>query len=324
VTFLATTHGARLIVSALALLCAVGALLAGAPQAQGPAKSILRGDRLRFAVIGDFGYEGQAAADVAALVRGWEPDLIITTGDNNYPNGAASTIDGNIGRYYAPFIAPYAGAHGPGAAQNMFFPSLGNHDWEAPEAQPYVDFFTLPGNERYYDFAAGPVHFFALDSDQREPDGITADSRQAAWLRDRLPRSGEAWRIVYLHHPPYSSGDHGNTPETQWPYEEWGATAVLAGHEHSYERLQVAGIPYFVNGLGGAQWYGFRDLMPESRARVTGVHGAMLVEASDYVITYRFYTTDGVQMDTFRQCRQVAWRPGVEGCFTAAWGGRSR
>jgi tartrate-resistant acid phosphatase type 5 len=37
----------------------------------------------------------------------------------------------------------------------------------------------------------------------------------------------------------------------QWPFAAWGATAVLAGHDHDYERLTVGGLPYFVNGLGG-------------------------------------------------------------------------
>ena len=32
---------------------------------------------------------------------------------------------------------------------------------------------------------------------------------------------------------------------------EWGADLVLAGHDHSYERLCVDGITYCVQGLGG-------------------------------------------------------------------------
>ena len=28
-----------------------------------------------------------------------------------------------------------------------------------PQRPPYLDYFTLPGNERYYDFTWGPVHF---------------------------------------------------------------------------------------------------------------------------------------------------------------------
>jgi len=34
---------------------------------------------VRFAVIGDYGLAGKEAADVANLVKSWNPDFIITT-----------------------------------------------------------------------------------------------------------------------------------------------------------------------------------------------------------------------------------------------------
>ena len=49
--------------------------------------------------------------------------------DNNYPAGAASTIDANIGKHFHEFIGGYTGAYGAGSAQNRFWPSPGNHDW---------------------------------------------------------------------------------------------------------------------------------------------------------------------------------------------------
>ncbi|MBL4685160.1 MAG: metallophosphoesterase, partial [Nannocystaceae bacterium] len=125
------------------------------------------------AVIGDYGDASPSEAAVAALVHGWQPDLVVTLGDNNYPRGSARTIDANIGQYYHRYIAPYRGTFGKGAASNRFFPSLGNHDWRSPAAAPYLEYFDLPGNERYYDVRWGPVHFFALDSDRHEPDGVT-------------------------------------------------------------------------------------------------------------------------------------------------------
>jgi hypothetical protein len=51
---------------------------------------------IRFAVIGDYGHNTAAEAQVAALVAGWNPDFVITTGDNNYPSGEAATIDQHI------------------------------------------------------------------------------------------------------------------------------------------------------------------------------------------------------------------------------------
>jgi hypothetical protein len=140
-------------------------------------------------VIGDYGEGNLAEQGVANLVKSWKPDFILTTGDNNYPVGSAETIDDRIGQYFQGYIYPYHGNYGPGADQNRFFPALGNHDWITPGAQPYLDFFTLPGNERYYDFTRGPVHFFALDSDSHEPDGVSRQSIQANWLKDHLASS---------------------------------------------------------------------------------------------------------------------------------------
>ncbi|MCS7222472.1 MAG: metallophosphoesterase [Anaerolineae bacterium] len=254
---------------------------------------------VRFAVIGDYGLAGRPEADVAALVKSWNPDFIITTGDNNYPRGAAETIDRNIGQYYHEFIHPYRGLYGAGSAINRFFPVLGNHDWATPGAKPYLEYFTLPGNERYYDFVWGPVHLFAIDSDFREPDGITRDSKQAAWLRDRLAASTSPWKLVYMHHPPFSSGLHGSTAALQWPYAEWGATAVLAGHDHTYERILRGGFPYFVNGLGGNGIYRFKTIVPGSQVRYNADFGAMLIEASYDAIVFRFISRRGVIVDTY-------------------------
>lgn len=259
---------------------------------------------LRFAVIGDFGKAGQAELDVANLVKSWNPDLIITTGDNNYEVGSASTIDTNIGYYYHNFIYPYTGIYGDGATENKFFPSLGNHDWgnaypNPNGADPYLAYFTLPNNERYYDFVKGPVHFFAIDSDPNEPDGRNSSSVQAQWLQAQLAASTSRWKIVYFHHPPYSSGQHGSQTTLRWQFKEWGASAVIAGHDHTYERLLVNDLPYFVNGLGGKSIYTFGTILPESQFRYNSDYGAMLVDANEDSIVFKFYNRSNVLIDSY-------------------------
>ena len=264
-------------------------------------------ETVRFAVIGDYGSGDQNEADVANLVKSWDPDLIITTGDNNYDYGGADTIDQNIGQFYYEFIYPYQGTYGQGADTNRFFPSLGNHDWYTLDGDgmpyPYLDYFKLPqresGNERYYDFVWGPVHFFALDSDSREPDGVGRSSIQAAWLQSRLAESTAPWKIVYAHHPPYSSGFHGSIDWMRWPFAEWGATAYLAGHDHLYERLVIDGFPYFINGLGGKSIYYFNFPLPGSQVRYNGDYGAMLVEATEQEIIFQFINRSGEVIDTY-------------------------
>jgi len=274
------------------------------PQSQAltpaPSATLLPEGYLRFAVIGDYGSGDQAEADVAALVKSWNPDFIVTVGDNNYPLGAASTIDENIGKYYHEYIYPYVGGYGAGASSNRFFPALGNHDWNTGNIQAYLDYFTLPNNERYYDFTQGPLHFFMLDSDPREPDGDGSTSTQALWLQNQLAASTSPWNIVVLHHAPYSSGtEHGSQVQLQWPFADWGADVVLSGHEHEYERLLANGMPYIVNGSGGASLYEFGAPLAESQVRYNDDYGALLVEANADQMTFKFYSRTGLLVDTY-------------------------
>jgi hypothetical protein len=261
---------------------------------------------ITFAAIGDFGTDCFGTLQVARLVKSWQPQFIITLGDNNYPSGSALTIDRNVGQFYHEFIAPYRGRYGAGAISNRFFPSLGNHDWMTTNAQPYLDYFSLPGNERYYTFIRGPVQLFCVDSDKHEPDGYTPDSPQGQWLQQRLAESPAVWKIVYFHHAPWSSGVlHGtHTAETsymRWPFREWGADAVLAGHDHIYERICVDGLVYFVNGLGGDS----KDKLhlpplPYSARRYSDDFGALRIDVSENYLLFRFFSWRGWLIDSYR------------------------
>ena len=257
---------------------------------------------MRFVAIGDFGFHTlEHEAQVAKLVHELLPEFVITTGDNNYPLGEASTLDLNVGLHYGDYIAPYFGSLGTGADENRFFPSAGNHDWGLGNLDAYLSYFTLPGNERYYDFVRGPVHLFALDSDPAEPDGVTVDSVQASWLRDKLLASAAPFKVVYFHHPPYSSGQHGNAAFMAWPFAAWGASLVLAGHEHDYERLTLApGVPLVVNGIGGV---GLRPLRAEVHERselaYDTAHGAMVFEGDAERLTVRTLGIQGEVLDGF-------------------------
>jgi hypothetical protein len=264
--------------------------------------------------IGDYGLAGNDEAQVAAQVLSWNPDFITTNGNNNEPSGQAGTLDANVGRYYHSYLYPYKGSYGQGSPEgiNRFFPILGNHDWNSslnPKNQPYLDYFFLPGNERYYEFVWGPVHCFMLDSDPNEPSGRTASSIQAAWLKDRLSAAKEYWKLVFVHNAPYSSGDHpGSEMLLRWPYAAWGASAVFAGHERLYERLQVGGIPYFVNGAGGSELDGFAEKhLPESLFRYNVRHGAIRITANAVSLTADFIDCKGTRYDT---CSFVCpWTP---------------
>lgn len=276
---------------------------------------------LRFAMIGDYGLDGDPTAKVAALVTGWDPEIVITAGDNNYPNGLATTIDAHIGKHYHGFIAPYVGEFGAGAEENRFFPSPGNHDWNSGTLQPYLDYFTLPGNERYYAVERGPVEFFMLNSDSHEPDGVKSTQTQGQWLEMALAESTAAFQVVVLHHAPYSSGDHGGAKGMRWPFKEWGADLVLAGHDHDYERFVVDGLSYLVVGTSGAALRKFGMEEEGSQRGFATSFGALRVEASETRMTLDFIGVDGGLVDRMVMAAKppTGWTPKVATGSTWWW-----
>jgi hypothetical protein len=261
----------------------------------------------KFAVIGDYGDGSTNEAAVSDMIDGWNVDFIITLGDNNYGADFAATVDDNIGRDYNQWIFPYSGIYPPGGSPdvNKFFPSPGNHDnnqtLDISDLQPYLDFFTLPGNERYYDFIKGKIHFFSMNSIVAEPDGYQYPSVQATWLENKLAEcvaNHDHWRLIYFHHTPYSSQQSATWSD--WPYAQMGAQVVLAGHSHTYERIFRNGIVYFVNGLGGASIYPCGSLTQGSQGCYDDNYGAQLVTVVDDVtLLFEFYNIDGTLIDSY-------------------------
>ena len=306
----------RLVTLVLAALAAATLLPLAAQARIGSSPAVAASAATTFAVIGDYGMDNAAEASVAALVSSWSPAFIIATGDDYYaPAGGAGTgkYDESTGAWYGRWLKDISttGTRYPfgTAAANAFFPALGNHDYSDAGIDNYLAYFTLPGtdftstsgNERYYDFVQGPVHFFVLNSCSQEPDGTSSISVQAAWLQRRLGASTSPWNIVYDHHPPYSSdASHGSSTGMQWPFAAWGAHVVISGHAHTYERIMAGdGLVYFVNGLGGAGRYSFTTPVPGSAVRYNADWGAQRVTVTDTALVFAFYNTAGGLIDSY-------------------------
>ena len=265
---------------------------------------VCQGESVVIGVVGDFGgaVEGPTTAAselaVANLIKRWVPDFILTTGDNNYRRGAPDTIDPNIGQFYHDYIHPYVGAYGSGASSNRFFPCLGNHDVMTSNGVPYLNYFSLPGNERYYRYRSGPVEVFALNSNS-DPDGTSSTSTQGRWLETQLAESTAQWKLVYFHHPPYSGSiDGAGNPEMRWPFAAWGASAVLSGHEHAYARIFTNGLFYFVNGAGGEDLEFGGASGGAVQVRYNADFGAMRLQATETNLSFHFITRNDLIIDT--------------------------
>ena len=252
---------------------------------------------VKFAVIGDYG-DGPGSAAVAQLVNGQAPHFIVTVGDNCYDSVPIAT---QVGNHYGNWVTG-----------GRFWPSLGNHDYADPcgggsGASGYRAYFNLPNNERYYQVRNGPVEIFAVNSALADPDGATKTSTQGLWLQSALAGSTAPWKIVYFHHAPFSSGEsHGSILRMRWPYEAWGANAVLSGHDHHYERVMRddngngVQMPYLISGLGG------HSIRPANRAdpggsvaKYSGGYGALFVTATDTSLSFEFRNTAGAIIDTY-------------------------
>ena len=86
-----------------------------------------------------------------------------------------------------------------------------------------------------------------LDSNRpREP-------AQLAWLDDTLASTNATWKIVALHHPPYSAGYQGSSQDVRDAFvpifQRHGVQLVLSGHDHDYQRsIELDGVTYIVTG----------------------------------------------------------------------------
>lgn len=193
---------------------------------------------VRVLAFGDSGGGGSDQRALAAEMFDVPFELIIHTGDVAYDNGTIAQFEDNVFGVYTELFR-----HIP------FYPAAGNHDYETLRGAPFRDVFALPGTEQWYSYDWGRVHFAALDTE-------SAIGPQIEWLDADLAASPLPWKIVYLHKPPYSSGEHGSDVGLRAALApilaRHGVQLVLAGHDHDYERIAPQdGVSYIVTGGGG-------------------------------------------------------------------------
>ena len=210
-------------------------------------------DRISFAAVGDNGSGGRQAMAVAAeMARTYQEvpfGLVALLGDICYYGNFADRFDDVFARPMRPLLDAGVG----------FELAIGNHDADLRHsdeglAEIEAELRLLGTPARYYTTTHGPADFFYLDSSVPGVFGPDA-SAQWEWLDDTLAASGNQWKIVLLHHPPYSSGRHGSTPGARAVLEpilgRHRVDLVLAGHDHHYERTHpIDGTTYVVSGGG--------------------------------------------------------------------------
>jgi 3',5'-cyclic AMP phosphodiesterase CpdA len=195
---------------------------------------------VKFAVIGDTGSGTEQQRDVGDMMIKYHAlfpfEFVLMMGDNLYGGEAPQDFQKKFEQPYRALLNDKV----------KFYATLGNHD---QALQTNYENFNMNGKE-YYRFTKGKIAFYSLNSNYM-------DKKQVQWLEDELGRETAEWKVMFFHHPPYSSakkhGSDGQLREVVEPiFLKYGVDVVLTGHDHVYERMKPQkGIYYFVSGAGG-------------------------------------------------------------------------
>jgi|SoiMethySBSTD1v2_1073268.scaffolds.fasta_scaffold00073_27 predicted phosphodiesterase len=244
---------------------------------------------LKFAVIGDSGTGGSEQKLIADELASWRTrfqyDFVVMMGDNLYGGEKPKDFDKKFGLPYKPLLD----------AGVKFYAALGNHD-DAALQRNYKP-FNMNG-ERYYSFRPkNGVRFFALDSNY-------VDEKQLDWLNKELAASGSEWKIMFFHHPLYSSGETHGSAELQRGLLEpvflkYGVNVVLSGHEHFYERIKPQkGIAYFTIGSSAKLRKGDLSKTDLTAYGNDSDYTFMLMEITGDELFFQTINQKGVTLDT--------------------------
>lgn len=230
-------------------------------------------DHTSIMVFGDWGRNGEfhqkdLAKAMGKIAERIDPEFIISTGDNFYPNGVESVHDP---LWRTSFEDIYS-AH---SLQLPWYVVLGNHDyrgsieaeieytkisrrWNMPEEYfsfeqeledgskaLFVFLDTNPLNDEYYSEAK-----YASKVAQKDT------LKQLNWLRKTLSESTAQTKIVAGHHPMYTGGKRIDDPNyiqghLEDIFETYKVDVYVAGHEHDLQLIKPEGHTYhIVSGAG--------------------------------------------------------------------------
>lgn len=231
-------------------------------------------DSITFLVIGDMGTGGinqKAVADAMVAYCNLPTnscDFVTALGDNIYRNGIDSPDDQQL---LTKFEEPYSDL-----GRIDFWMTPGNHDWRmANSVQSEIE-YTLQSDRwrmphHHYQVPKLPewLNLYSID---------TTTLRHYAWQKDdvKLNKIVEemlttthtelcdqpGWRILFGHHPVYSSGKHAINEDpvgitTSIKQELAGLLTgcdiqvYMAGHDHHQELIQADGLTQIIQGAGG-------------------------------------------------------------------------
>lgn len=300
------------------------------------------GAPFRFLVYGDNRTDDAAHASVVRAMVSATSDFLVNTGD--------MVADGGSAAQWQTFFDIQA----PLTRERPIFSCVGNHELTGGAGIEYVRYFG-PAQLPKAVIAPAPVITGApladagvapLSLDQLSGTFRWSNARfflvngmvpytsgaSRAWLEKVLTESddepGLVWRIVVVHHGPWSSGPHGDNPllhEAKIPelLRSHKVDLVLSGHDHIYERGVSDGLAYLVSGGGGAPVYRVKKAAPTSR-HYESVRHFLEASASSVAIQFSATRPDGSVIERCALRKNVGWDCDGDESAAAALGAEGR
>jgi len=244
---------------------------------------------------GDIAYDGQRDEETAKLLD-TIPGIVVTLGDNAYPDGTA-----------AEFNAYYEPTWGRHKARTL--PSVGNHEYDTPGASGYFNYFgTAAGDpaKGYYSYNLGDWHIVVLNSECAQVGGCGVNSPQGLWLQADLAANPSICTLAYFHRPLFSSSSSTTSANVKgfWTLlYNAEADVILNGHAHNYERFALQdpnglatpgrGIREFVVGTGGANFTSFGTNALNSVVRNASTAGVLKLTLNPTSYAWEFVPIAG-------------------------------
>lgn len=269
---------------------------------------------ITFGALGDTGDGSSFQRSVAAVLRSFNPDLVIHHGDTIYGGFTDATVDTRLFNIYRPQMK-----------NTPFFFSVGNHDLNCcdppyGDLSHYVNSFYLPtnsmdGSELYYSFDHGDCHFVALYNPWFSSYVFTNGTEQYHWLTNDLAMSNKKWKFLFFHNPiahsgnPHSGADrdgNGVLDQTQLMHllepvaNTYGVQLIFAGHDHTFEKFAPTnGLHTVVSGGGGYSFLYQLLMRHVATAQHRPIHHCLKVTVDGDVLTVEALSTAGAYVDGF-------------------------
>lgn len=231
------------------------------------------------------------ALTLVNLAKGISPDLYL--GGGNQVTGSGGSLSLGLLQGVLDF---------ENTQRKLKF-ALGPLEYDQANGKDLLEYILGDHYARYTEYVNKNVQVFVLSSGYNtagsvvEPHGVDQDSEQFSWFKSRIGRSTSKFKIVILHHSPYSSWVPSAKTDLRWPFRELGVDLVLSSEGAGYERVVVDELPY-VNVYSGNTPGSLPTLMGESKS-ITAGSSYLDIEVDDFNLYCKARNTSDEVIDQF-------------------------